>query len=46
MVLTPPIELIVGRATLTSRVVDIDVSSSAVLRMVTLVLGSPSFSVI
>jgi len=44
MVLTPPIEPIVGPAASTSRAVDTDVSSSVVLRMVTLVLGSPSFS--
>jgi len=46
MVPTPPIEATVGPAasTLASRVVDTDVSSSAVSRMATLVLGSPSFS--
>ncbi len=44
MVPTPPIEPTVGPAALTSRVVDTDVSSSAVLRMATSVLGSPSFS--
>ncbi len=44
MVPTPPIELTMGLATSTSRVVDTDVSLSAVSRMVTLVLGSPSFS--
>ncbi len=40
---TPPIESTVGPAASTSRVVDMDRSSSAVLRMVTLVLGSPTF---
>jgi hypothetical protein len=44
MVPTPPIELTVGPTTSTSRVVDTDVSSSVVSRMVTLVLGSPTFS--
>jgi hypothetical protein len=44
MFLTPPIELTMGPTASTSRVVDTDVSSSAVSRMVTLVLGSPSFS--
>jgi hypothetical protein len=44
MVPTPPIEPIVGPATSTSCVVDTDVSLNAVLRMVTSVLGSPSFS--
>jgi hypothetical protein len=44
MVPTPPIELTVGLAASTSRVVDKDVSSNSVLLMVTLVLGSPSFS--
>ncbi len=44
MVLTPPIELTMGPTTSTSRVVDTDVSSGAVSWMVTLVLGSPSFS--
>ncbi len=44
MVPTPPIEPTVGPVTSTSRVVDTDVSSNAVLRMVTSVLGSPSFS--
>ncbi len=44
MVPTPPIELIVGLAASTSCVVDTDVSSSAVLRMATSVLGSSSFS--
>jgi hypothetical protein len=43
MVPTPPI-LTVGLAALTSRVVDMDVLSSAMSRMVTSVLGSPSFS--
>jgi hypothetical protein len=43
MVLTPPIELTVGPAASTSRVVDTNVSSNAVSRMATLVLGSPSF---
>jgi len=44
MVPTPLIELPVGPAALTSRVVDTDVLSSVVLRMATLMLGSPSFS--
>jgi hypothetical protein len=44
MVLTPPIEPTVGLTASTSRVVDTDRSSSAVLRMVTSVLGSPTFS--
>jgi hypothetical protein len=44
MVPTPPIEPIVGLAASTSRVVDMDVSSSAVSRMVISMLGSPSFS--
>ncbi len=44
MVPTPPIELTMGLAASTSRVVDTDVSSSAVSQMVTSVLGSPSFS--
>jgi hypothetical protein len=44
MVLTPLIEPTVGPATSTSRVVDTDVSLSAVSRMATSVLGSPSFS--
>jgi len=44
MVPTPPIEPIVGPVASTSRVVDTNVSSSVVLRMVTSVLGSPSFS--
>jgi len=44
MVLTPPIELTVGPTALTSRVVDTDVSSSVVSRIVTSVLGSPTFS--
>ncbi|CAM6060267.1 unnamed protein product [Sphagnum tenellum] len=43
MVPTPPIEPIVGPTALTSRVVDTYGSSSAVSRMVTLMLGSPSF---
>jgi hypothetical protein len=41
---TPPIEPTVGPMTSTSGVVDTDVSSSAMLRTATLVLGSPSFS--
>jgi hypothetical protein len=41
---TPPIELTMGPTTLTSRVVDTDVSSSAMSRMATSMLGSPSFS--
>jgi hypothetical protein len=44
MVPTPPIKSAVGLMTSTSRVVDTGVSSSAVLRMTTSVLGSPSFS--
>jgi hypothetical protein len=44
MVPTPPIEPIVGPVASTSRVMDTDVSLSAVSRMATLVLGSPSFS--
>jgi hypothetical protein len=44
MVFTPPIESIVGPVASTSRVVDTNVSLSAMLRMATLVLGSPSFS--
>ncbi len=43
MVPTPPIKSTVGPATSTSRVVDTNVSSSAMSRMMTLVLGSPSF---
>jgi hypothetical protein len=44
MVPTPLIKLIMGPVASTSRVVDTDVSSSVVLRMVTSMLGSPSFS--
>jgi hypothetical protein len=44
MVLIPPIEPTMGPTTSTSRVVDTDVSSSAVSRMVTSVLGSPTIS--
>ncbi len=44
MVPTPPIEPIMEPTTSTSHVVDTDISSSAVSRMVTLVLGSPTFS--
>jgi hypothetical protein len=44
MVPPPPIERTVGPTTSTSRVVNTDVSSSAVSRMATSVLGSPSFS--
>jgi hypothetical protein len=44
MALLPPIELTVGPTTLTSHVVDTDVSSSAMSRMATSMLGSPSFS--
>jgi hypothetical protein len=44
MVLTPPIEPTVGPIASTSCVVDTDVSSSVVSRMVTLVLGSLTFS--
>jgi hypothetical protein len=43
MVPTPPIEPTVGLTTSTSCVMDMNVSSSAMSRMVTLVLGSPSF---
>ncbi len=43
MVPTPPIEPTVGPAASTSRVVDTDVSSNAMSRMVTSVLGSPTF---
>ncbi len=46
MVPTPPIEPTVGPTALTSHVVDTDVSSSVMSRMVTSVLGSPSFSAI
>jgi hypothetical protein len=44
MVPTPPIESILGPMALTSRVVDMDVSSNVVSRMATSMLGSPSFS--
>ncbi len=44
MVPTPLIEPTVGPMASTSRVVDIDVSSSVMSRMMTLVLGSPTFS--
>ncbi len=44
MVPTPPIEPIVGPTASTCCVVDTDVSSSLVSRMVTSMLGSPSFS--
>jgi len=44
MVPTPPIESTMELTTLTSHVVDIDVTSSAVSWMATSVLGSPSFS--
>ncbi len=44
MVPTPPIKLTMGPTTLTSRVMDMDVSLSVVSRMVTLVLGFTSFS--
>jgi hypothetical protein len=44
MVPTPPIEPTVGPTTLTSCVVDTDVSSNAVSWMATSMLGSPSFS--
>jgi hypothetical protein len=44
MVPTLPIEPIVGPTASTSRVVDTNVSSSAVSWMVTSVLGSPTFS--
>jgi hypothetical protein len=44
MVPTPPIEPTVGPAASTSHVMDMDVSSSAMSQMATLVLGSPSFS--
>ena len=43
MVPTPPIEPTMGPAASTSRVVDTDVTSSAMSRMATSVLGSPSF---
>jgi hypothetical protein len=43
MVPTPPIEPTVGPTALTSRVVDTDVSSNVVSRMVTSVLHSPTF---
>jgi len=43
MVPTPLIESTIGPTTLTSHVVDTDVSSSAVSQMGTSVLGSPSF---
>jgi hypothetical protein len=41
---TPPIESTMGPTASTSRVVDMDVSSSAMSRMVIFMLGSPSFS--
>jgi hypothetical protein len=44
MVPTPLIKPTMGPTTLTSRVVDMDVLSSAMSRMATSVLGSPSFS--
>ncbi len=44
MVLTSPIESTVGPTALTSRVVDMNVSSSVVSQMVTSVLGSLTFS--
>jgi hypothetical protein len=44
MVPTPPIEPTVGPTASTSCIVDTDVSSNAVSRMVTSVLGSPTFS--
>jgi hypothetical protein len=44
MVPTPLIELTMGPSASTSRVVDTDISSSAMSRMVTSVLGSPSIS--
>jgi hypothetical protein len=43
MVPTPPIEPTVGPTTSTLRVVDMDVSLSAMSRMATSLLGSPSF---
>jgi len=43
MVPTSPIEPTMGPTASTSRVVDTDVSSNVVLRMVTSVLGSPTF---
>ncbi len=43
MVPTPPIELIVGPAASTSRVVDMDRSSNAMSRIVISVLGSLAF---
>ncbi len=44
MVPTPPIEPTMGPTASTSRVVDRNVSSSAMSRMAISVLGSPSFS--
>jgi len=44
MVPTPPIEPTMEPTASTSRVVDTDISSSVVSRMVTSVLGSPTFS--
>jgi len=44
MVPTPPIKPTVGLTASTSRVVDTDVSSNVVSWMMTLVLGSPTFS--
>jgi hypothetical protein len=44
MVPTPPIEPTMEPTASTSRVVDIDISSSVMSRMVTSVLGSPTFS--
>ncbi|KAH8975228.1 hypothetical protein BDL97_01G144200 [Sphagnum fallax] len=44
MVPTPPIEPTVEPTASTSRVVDMDISSSVASRMVTSVLGSPTFS--
>jgi hypothetical protein len=44
MVSTPSIKLTMGPTALTSRVVDMDVSLSAMSRMETSMLGSPSFS--
>ncbi len=44
MVSTPPIDPTMEPTASTSRVVDMDISSSVVSRMVTSVLGSPTFS--
>ncbi len=44
MVLTPPIKPTMGLVTSTSHVVDTHVSSNVMSRMMTSLLGSPSFS--